>query len=311
MNPEAHKEHKEYFIWYPDKTFRLSKQVGERIDKSFRVLRVLRGKNHEQMAKERIDKLLFERGLVESRTQAQALILAGQVLVNEQRVDKPGQTFPTSCEIRIKGETPRYASRGGFKLEAALRQFQVNPTNKICLDIGASTGGFTDCLLQHGATHVWAVDVGHNQLAWKIRNDARVTVIEGLNARHLADEEFGVQFDFVTIDVSFISLKMILPGVKIVLKAGGDCVALIKPQFEVGKGEVGKGGIVNDPAKHQRVVNEVTNAAMEIGLQPVAVIESPILGAEGNREFLIHLKNGLASGVRSLESGVHICENRL
>jgi 23S rRNA (cytidine1920-2'-O)/16S rRNA (cytidine1409-2'-O)-methyltransferase len=241
------------------------------------------------MAKERIDKLLFERGLAESRTQAQALILAGQVLVNEQRVDKPGQTFPASCEIRIKGEMPRYVSRGGFKLEAALRQFHINPSGKICLDVGASTGGFTDCLLQHGAAQVWAVDVGHNQLAWKIRQDARVTVIEGLNARNLAEQEFGRPFDFACIDVSFISLKMILKGVQAVLREQGDCVALIKPQFEVGKGEVGKGGIVKDPEKHQRVVHEITNAAEAIGLRPVAVIESPILGAEGNREFLIHL----------------------
>jgi 23S rRNA (cytidine1920-2'-O)/16S rRNA (cytidine1409-2'-O)-methyltransferase len=243
------------------------------------------------MAKERIDKLLFERGLAESRTQAQALVIAGQVLVNEQRIDKPSQTVDPSSEIRIKGEMPRYVSRGGFKLEAALHQFQINPAGKICLDVGASTGGFTDCLLQHGAAHVWAVDVGHNQLAWKIRQDARVTVIEGFNARHLADEEFGIQFDFVCIDVSFISLKMILPGVQAVLKKSGDCVALIKPQFEVGKGEVGKGGIVSDPAKHQRVVNEVTSAALELGLQPGAVIDSPILGAEGNREFLLHLIN--------------------
>lgn len=243
------------------------------------------------MAKERIDKLLFDRGLAESRTQAQALIIAGQVLVNEQRIDKPGQTVDLSSDIRIKGEMPRYVSRGGFKLEAALAQFQINPAEKICLDVGASTGGFTDCLLQHGASHVWAVDVGHNQLAWKIRQDARVTVIEGLNARHLADKEFGVQFDFVCIDVSFISLKMILPGVKAVLRQQGDCVALIKPQFEVGKGEVGKGGIVNDPVKHQRVINEVTDAARILGLHPVAVIDSPILGAEGNREFLIHLVN--------------------
>jgi 23S rRNA (cytidine1920-2'-O)/16S rRNA (cytidine1409-2'-O)-methyltransferase len=250
------------------------------------------------MAKERIDKLLFERGLAESRTQAQALILAGQVLVNEQRVDKPGQTFPASCQIRIKGGLPRYASRGGLKLEAALRQFQINPARKICLDVGASTGGFTDCLLQHGASHVWAVDVGHNQLAWKIRQDARVTVIEGFNARRLAEEGFGVLFDLVSVDVSFISLKMILPGVKTAMKENGDCVALIKPQFEVGRGEVGRGGIVNDPAKHQRVVKEVTNAAIEIGLQPVSVIESPISGAEGNREFLIHLRNSQESGVR-------------
>jgi 23S rRNA (cytidine1920-2'-O)/16S rRNA (cytidine1409-2'-O)-methyltransferase len=249
------------------------------------------------MAKERIDKLLFERGLAESRTQAQALILAGQVLVNEQRVEKPGQTFNANCEIRIKGAPSPYVSRGGLKLEAALRQFHVNPTGKLCLDIGASTGGFTDCLLQHGAAHVFAVDVGHNQLAWKIRQDARVTVIEGFNARHLEEENFAAPFDLVTVDVSFISLKLILPGVKAVLQQEGDCLALIKPQFEVGRGEVGRGGIVTDTAKHQRVLKEIRSAAEGIGLPPVAVIESPILGAEGNREFLIHLKNRLESGL--------------
>jgi 23S rRNA (cytidine1920-2'-O)/16S rRNA (cytidine1409-2'-O)-methyltransferase len=249
------------------------------------------------MAKERIDKLLFERGLAESRTQAQALILAGQVLVNEQRVDKPGQSFPANCEIRIKGELSRYVSRGGLKLEAALRQFHIDPTGLICLDVGASTGGFTDCLLQHGAYRVWAVDVGHNQLAWKIRQDERVTVIEGFNARHLEAENFGVRFDLVTIDVSFISLKLILPGVKMVLKAEGACVALIKPQFEVGRGEVGRGGIVTDPAKHQRVLDEISQSAKTLGFQPVAIMESPVLGAEGNREFLIQLKNRLESGV--------------
>ncbi|MBI3653749.1 MAG: TlyA family RNA methyltransferase [Acidobacteria bacterium] len=241
------------------------------------------------MAKERLDKLLFERGLAASRTQAQALILAGQVVVNEQRVDKAGQLVNLNCEIRLKGETPPYVSRGGLKLAAALKEFHLNPTDKVCLDVGASTGGFTDCLLQHGAARVWAIDVGHNQLAWKIRQHERVTVVEGINARHLAAEAFGVAFDLVTIDVSFISLKLILPGVKAVLKAEGDCIALIKPQFEVGRGEVGRGGIVHDTAKHQRVLQEVRDAASALGFQAVALIESPIRGAEGNREFLIHL----------------------
>ena len=243
------------------------------------------------MPKERIDKLLVERGLAESRTQAQALILAGQVLVAEQRVDKPGQMVNPALEIRIKGEMPRYVGRGGLKLEAALREFKIDVTGKQCLDVGASTGGFTDCLLQHGAAHIWAIDAGHNQLVWKLRQDKRVTAIEGMNARYLEASQFPLLFDLATIDVSFISLKLILPAVAGCLKENADCIALIKPQFEVGKGEVGKGGIVSDPAKHRRVLNELRRAAEEINLQPIQLIESPILGAEGNREFLIWLKN--------------------
>lgn len=244
------------------------------------------------MAKERLDKLMVERGLAESRARAQAMILAGQVLVRDQRIDKPGQTIDIEAEIRIKGESLRYASRGGLKLEAALREFKVDPAGKICLDIGASTGGFTDCLLQHGAARVWAIDVGHNQLVWRLRQDKRVVVIEGMNARNLAGEEFPAKFDLATIDVSFISLAKILPGVAQITKDGADIIALIKPQFEVGKGEVGKGGIVSDPAKHRRVLIEVKDAALSLGLTALRVIASPILGAEGNREFLMHLKNG-------------------
>ncbi|MEW6130248.1 MAG: TlyA family RNA methyltransferase [Acidobacteriota bacterium] len=249
------------------------------------------------MPKERIDKLLFERGLVESRTQAQALILAGQVLVNNQRIDKPGQTVATNCEIRIKGEIPRYVSRGGLKLEAALHAFHLDVKNKICLDVGASTGGFTDCLLQHGAAQVYAIDTGHNQFAWKLRQDSRVTLVEGLNARYLEAKHFSILFDLAVIDVSFISLTKILPAVERNLKAAGDCIALIKPQFEVGKGEVGKGGIVSDPAKHRRVIKEIVEFATSINLNPVELIDSPILGAEGNREFLIHLNKRQASRV--------------
>ena len=241
------------------------------------------------MIRERIDKVLVERGLAESRTRAQALIIAGQVLVREQRIDKPGQLINPSDDIRIKGETPRYASRGGIKLEAALREFNINPEGKNCLDVGASTGGFTDCLLQHGAQRVWAIDVGHNQIIWRLRQDPRVVVQEGINARNLSSEQFPVRFEIATIDVSFISLSKVLPAVRNCLTEVADVIALVKPQFEVGKGEVGRGGIVTDPAKHRRVLDEIRQAALEIGLSGAAVIESPILGAEGNREFLMHL----------------------
>jgi 23S rRNA (cytidine1920-2'-O)/16S rRNA (cytidine1409-2'-O)-methyltransferase len=260
------------------------------------------------MAKERIDKVLVERGLVESRTKAHALILAGQVLVREQRVDKPSQLVDPDAEIRIKGETPRYVSRGGVKLEAALREFNIDPDGKNCLDVGASTGGFTDCLLQHGAACVWAIDVGHNQLAWSLRQDPRVVVLEGQNARDLDADQFPYRFDLVTVDVVFISLTKVLPALVPCLKDEGDCIALIKPQFEVGKGKVGRGGIITDPAKHRRVLKEINNAAREIGLCPVGLIESPILGAEGNREFLMHLRHvsennaEIALTVRRIES---------
>jgi 23S rRNA (cytidine1920-2'-O)/16S rRNA (cytidine1409-2'-O)-methyltransferase len=252
------------------------------------------------MKKERVDRVLVERGLVESRTRAQALILAGQVLVREQRMDKPGQLIDPNAEIRIKGETLRYASRGGLKLEAALREFNIIPDGRTCLDIGASTGGFTDCLLQHGAGRVWAIDVGHNQLAWRLRKDPRVVVLEGVNARNLNPDQFPCLFELATIDVSFISLTKIFSAVLPCLTSAVDCVALVKPQFEVGKGEVGRGGIVTDPAQHRRVLNEITRAAIETGLCPVGLIESPILGAEGNREFLMHLK--LASGAGALDA---------
>lgn len=242
------------------------------------------------MPKERLDKLIVERGLAESRTRAQALILAGQVLVAEQRADKPGQMVDTTLEIRIKGEAPRYVSRGGLKLEAALREFHIDPTNKICIDVGASTGGFTDCLLQHGAACVWAIDVGHNQLAWKIRQDPRVVVLEGQNARDLAPEQFTEPLTIATIDVVFISLTKVLPALVACLADGAAIIALIKPQFEVGRGEVGKHGIVTDPTKHRRVLTEVARFAASLNLLPVDAIESPILGAEGNREFLMHLR---------------------
>jgi 23S rRNA (cytidine1920-2'-O)/16S rRNA (cytidine1409-2'-O)-methyltransferase len=241
------------------------------------------------MKRERIDKLLVERGLAPSRSRAQALVMAGAVLVGEQRVEKSSETFPPDAAVRVRGaEDPaaRYVGRGGLKMEAALRAFALDVRGLVCLDVGASTGGFTDCLLQHGARRVVAVDVGHNQLDWRLRTDERVEVREGVNARHLRAEDFAERFDLAVMDVSFISATKVLPAVAGLLKPGGRAVVLVKPQFEVGRGEVGKGGVVRDPAQHARVVEEVNRAAAELGLAPAGVIESPILGAEGNREFL-------------------------
>lgn len=247
------------------------------------------------MSRQRIDTLLVSRELAESRTKAQAMILAGQVLVNNQRVDKPGQMVETEAEIRLKGEPAKYVGRGGLKLEAALREFNIKAEGKVCLDVGASTGGFTDCLLQHGAIRVWALDVGHNQIAWRLREDPRVEVVEGTNARNLAPEMFPSRFELATVDVSFISLSMVLPAVRTCLVDGADCIALVKPQFEVGKGEVGPGGIVREPARHRRALLQVVSGATETGFAPTQLMESPLLGAKGNREFLLHLR--LASSV--------------
>jgi 23S rRNA (cytidine1920-2'-O)/16S rRNA (cytidine1409-2'-O)-methyltransferase len=241
------------------------------------------------MDRARIDKLLVERGLAETRTKAQAMIMAGLVLVDEQRVRKPSETFPYEANIRIKGAGDpalRYVGRGGLKLEAALREFQIDVSGLVCLDVGASTGGFTDCLLQNGAQRVVAIDVGHNQLAWRLRNEPRVESREGVNARYLDSNDFEEKFDLATIDVSFISATKILPAIVSLLKDQGRIITLIKPQFEVGKGEVGKGGIVNDPSQHQRVVKEVNRAAESLGLKVIGVIQSPIHGADGNLEFL-------------------------
>jgi 23S rRNA (cytidine1920-2'-O)/16S rRNA (cytidine1409-2'-O)-methyltransferase len=241
------------------------------------------------MKRERIDKLLVERGLAESRTKAQAIVMAGAVLANEQRVAKPSDLIPTDAEIRVKGaEDPaaRYVGRGGLKLEAALREFQIEVRDCVCLDVGASTGGFTDCLLQHDARKVIAVDVGHNQIDWRLRTDERVEVREGVNARYLQPQDFATQFDVIVMDVSFISATKILPAILPLLKEHGRLVTLIKPQFEVGRTEVGKGGIVRDPEKHARVIEEVNRVAALLGLMVQGVIESPVRGADGNIEFL-------------------------
>ena len=240
------------------------------------------------MKKERIDKLLLQRGIAESRTKAQALVMSGVVLVDEKRVDKVSETFTPDAAIRIKGDSPeaRYVSRGGLKLEQALDEFDVDPAGFECLDVGSSTGGFTDCLLQRGAERVICIDSGTNQLAWKIRSNTRVNVRENTNARFLKQEDFDTAFDLIVMDVSFISVTKILPALVPLLKTGGRIISLIKPQFEVGKGEVGKGGIVREAEKHERVVYDVNAAAESLGLRVGGVIDSPILGAEGNKEFL-------------------------
>ena len=240
---------------------------------------------------ERIDKLLVQRGLAPSRAKAQALVMAGVVLVNEQRVDKPSDTAAPGAEIRIKGgddPASRYVGRGGLKLEKALREFAINVTGFVCLDVGASTGGFTDCLLQNGAQQVVAVDVGHNQIDWRLRTDARVEIREGVNARYLKPDDFAAKFDLAVMDVSFISATKVMPAIVPLLKDTASLITLIKPQFEVGRGEVGKGGIVRDEEKRARVIEEVNRAAETLGLQVRRVIESPIQGADGNVEFLAH-----------------------
>jgi 23S rRNA (cytidine1920-2'-O)/16S rRNA (cytidine1409-2'-O)-methyltransferase len=241
----------------------------------------------------RLDTLLVDRGLVAARERARALILAGQVRVNGQVASKAGTAVSLDAEITVTAPDHPYVGRGGVKLAHALKSFAIAVEGRIALDIGASTGGFTDALLQHGAARVVALDVGHGQLDWKIRSDPRVDVIERVNARTLtaADLPPGrAPFDIVTIDVSFISLKLILPVVPPLLAERGDVVALVKPQFEAGRAEIGKGGIVRDPTVHARVVGEVSDVANALGLGRAGTTESPIAGMEGNREFLLHLR---------------------
>jgi 23S rRNA (cytidine1920-2'-O)/16S rRNA (cytidine1409-2'-O)-methyltransferase len=241
-------------------------------------------------AKNRLDKLMVERGLAPSREKAQALIMAGQVVVGDHTVDKSGHQVSLDADIRIKGEVLPYVSRGGLKLKKALDHFGVDVSGLLAIDVGASTGGFTDCLLQGGVSKVFAVDVGHGQLAWKLQQDPRVVNIEKTNIRYLTPEQLGASPDLAVIDASFISLSKVLPPTVALLKPGGRIIALIKPQFEVGKGEVGKGGIVRDPAAHQKVIDDVSATARELGLTVAGVCESPITGADGNREFLILLE---------------------
>jgi len=241
----------------------------------------------------RLDSLLVHRGLVDSRERAQALILAGQVDVSGHGAGKAGTMMPIDADVRVIGPDHPWVSRGGVKLAFALQHFGIDATGATVLDIGASTGGFTDVWLQRGARHVIALDVGHGQLHWKIRSDARVTVIEGANARHLSAGDLpdtGEPITRVSIDVSFISLRHIFPVLPHLVAPGTDIVALVKPQFEAGRREVGRGGLIKDPAIHERVVETVGAAAGEVGLTRLGVVESPITGARGNREFLMHLR---------------------
>ncbi|MGD0498619.1 MAG: TlyA family RNA methyltransferase [Bryobacteraceae bacterium] len=237
--------------------------------------------------KTRLDRLLVERGLVESREKAQALIMAGEILVDGQKASKPGRLVPDDVALEALAPPP-YVGRGGFKLAAALRGFAISVEGKTCLDIGASTGGFTDALLQAGAARVHAVDVGAGQLNWRLRTDLRVVVHERLNARGLRFADIGELVDFISCDVSFISVTLILPAAAPLLHPGGQMVILVKPQFEAGKGQVGKGGIVRDPLVHGAACERVARAARACGFQ-TAMMESPILGAEGNKEFLLHV----------------------
>ena len=242
--------------------------------------------------RQRLDTLLVEKGLVESREKARALILAGQVDVDGHGAAKAGSMVPVDADVRVIGPEHPWVSRGGIKLAAAIDAFQIDAHPCVAFDIGASTGGFTDVWLQRGARHVIALDVGHSQLHWKVRSDPRVTVIENTNARHLTAGDLPLHDPItrVSIDVSFISLRHIFPVLPALVARPAEIVALVKPQFEAGRHDVGKGGLVTDPEVHARVLTEVTEAAAEVGLKRVGLIDSPITGAHGNREFLMHLR---------------------
>lgn len=239
--------------------------------------------------KERLDVLLFERGLAESRSKAQAVIMAGLVYVDGQKNDKPGSPVDVDAPIEVRGETCPYVSRGGLKLEKALRDFGVDPTGFVCSDSGASTGGFTDCLLQKGARKVFAIDVGYGQLAWKIRSDPRVVCMERTNIRNVTLSDLGEPLDLSVIDVSFISLKLVLPVIRELLKPDGQVLCLIKPQFEAGKDKVGKKGVVRDKAVHLEVLQSFVQTASDLGFTILDLTFSPVKGPEGNIEFLGHL----------------------
>jgi 23S rRNA (cytidine1920-2'-O)/16S rRNA (cytidine1409-2'-O)-methyltransferase len=245
----------------------------------------------------RLDRLLLQRGLVPSRERAQALILAGKILVNGQKIEKSGASVTLEAEIRLLGDDLKYVSRGGLKLEHALVHWKIEVQGKVCLDVGASTGGFTDCLLQHGASRVIAVDTGHGQIAFQLRQDPRVRLLEKTNARYLTQEQLGGFVELITMDVSFISATLVLPAVIAAAfphdssgRSGRELIVLVKPQFEAGRENVGKGGIVRDPEIQQQAVEKVRAAVQSLGAISTDVIDSPILGAEGNREFLLDAK---------------------
>jgi len=242
------------------------------------------------VSKERIDKLLIEKRIVQSRERARSLIMEGRVIVEDRTIDKPGTKVDVEAQLQIRGGDLPYVSRGGVKLEGALNAFGVHPSGMVVMDVGASTGGFTDCVLQKEARKVYAVDVGYGQLAWKLRKDPRVVNLERRNIRYLKREEVEEEVDLILIDTSFISIEKYLPHLLGFLKMGGTIISLIKPQFEVGKGEVGKGGVVKDPALHQKVIERISQFSRGLGLKVLRVIESSLLGPKGNKEFFIYLK---------------------
>ncbi len=243
----------------------------------------------KRLSRKRIDLLLVERGLAESREKAKALVLAGKVWVGDRRVDKPGTMVPIDAPVEVEEPLP-YVSRGGLKLEAALKHFGIDVKDKVCVDVGASTGGFTHCLLKHGAKRVYAVDVGYGQLHWSLRNHPKVVNMEKTNIRHMPKEAIPERVDFVCVDVSFISLKKVLPKVRELLESGGEAVCLVKPQFEVGPEKVGRKGVVREEAYRQEAVSEVKAFAEKLGFEVVGIIESPIRGSKGNVEYLMYMK---------------------
>ncbi len=247
-------------------------------------------------SKERLDKILFEKNFFTSREKARREIMAGNVFVEGKRIDKPGTAIFNESKIEIKNKSIPYVSRGGLKLEKALEEFNIDVRDKIALDIGASTGGFTDCLLKHNCSLVYAVDVGYGQIAWELKNNPKVKVIDRVNARYLKADDFSVKFDIIVIDVSFISLTKILPSVVNLLSPKGEIIALIKPQFEAGREKVGKGGIVRDLKVHEEVIERIKEFSSLIKLTPKKVIESPILGMDGNKEFFMLLELRLRIG---------------
>lgn len=247
--------------------------------------------------KKRLDILLTELGYCDSRSKAQAIIMSGLVYVDGQKADKPGTSYEETASIEVRGAACPYVSRGGLKLEKALRNFGVKPEGYVCSDSGASTGGFTDCLLQQGAKKVFAIDVGYGQLDWKIRSDERVVVMERTNIRYVTPEQLGEQLDLSVVDVSFISLKIVLPAIQALLKPTGQVICLIKPQFEAGKEKVGKKGVVRDPQTHREVLEQFIELAHNLNFKIMGLTFSPVKGPEGNIEFLAHLSLGAESGI--------------
>ena len=259
--------------------------------------------------KKRLDVLLTEKGFCDSRSKAQAIIMAGHVYVDGQKADKPGISYEETVDIEVRGESCPYVSRGGLKLEKALRDFGVDPTGYVCSDSGASTGGFTDCLLQQGASKVFAIDVGYGQLDWKIRSDPRVVVMERTNIRYVTPEDLGEALDLSVIDVSFISLKIVLPAIQALLKPDGQVLCLIKPQFEAGREKVGKKGVVREPETHKQVLDDFVELAHNLNFTILGLTFSPVKGPEGNIEFLGHLtladKDGITPDTVQVVADAH------